>query len=221
MWDRHSNNIKSSLNSSSEFSGLLLLNQKSEGSLLFRGTVILLVYIRVSSLFSLISIYITLDVHLSFNLSIFVKFYIQENTWILKATMTINIKSMTSKLVNYAVLKWKSVYNEENSYFFFFWLIAQLLCMMLWYSTYGTISATQNAFDMLSYLLTPFEQFLSDQGVVSAFAHLFVGMVDVSSLSWCFRYVFGLNVSYLCIPNNVVTCIVCLCSEILKSVFWK
>lgn len=119
MWDRHSNNIKSSLNSSSEFSGLLLLNQKSEGSLLFRGTVILLVYIRVSSLFSLISIYITLDVHLSFNLSIFVKFYIQENTWILKATMTINIKSMTSKLVNYAVLKWKSVYNEENSYFFF------------------------------------------------------------------------------------------------------
>lgn len=55
--------------------------------------------------------------------------------------------------------------------------------MMLWYSTYGTISATQNAFDMLSYLLTPFEQFLSDQGVVSAFAHLFVGMVDVSSLS--------------------------------------
>lgn len=118
MWDRHFNNIKSSLNSSSEFSGLLLLNQKSEGSLLFRGTVILLVYIRVSSLFSLISIYITLDVHLSFNLSIFVKFYIQENTWILKATMTINIKSMTSKLVNYAVLKWKSVYNEEYSFFF-------------------------------------------------------------------------------------------------------
>lgn len=55
--------------------------------------------------------------------------------------------------------------------------------MMLWYSTYGTISAAQNAFDMLFYLLAPFEQFLSDQGGVSVFAHLSVGMVVVSSLS--------------------------------------
>uniref|UniRef100_A0A8C3FQB5 protein-tyrosine-phosphatase n=1 Tax=Chrysemys picta bellii TaxID=8478 RepID=A0A8C3FQB5_CHRPI len=39
-----------------------------------------------------------------------------------------------------------------------------LFCMMLWYSGFGTIPTAQNAFDLLSYLLTPFEQFISDPG---------------------------------------------------------
>eukprot|EP00076_Gallus_gallus_P041179 XP_025006717.1 tyrosine-protein phosphatase non-receptor type 5 isoform X3 [Gallus gallus] len=59
---------------------------------------------------------------------------------------------------------WNGLMTGDSIYLFVLSQIL-LLCMMLWYSTYGTISATQNAFDMLSYLLTPFEQFLSDQGV--------------------------------------------------------
>ncbi|XP_035395854.1 tyrosine-protein phosphatase non-receptor type 5 isoform X3 [Cygnus atratus] len=70
-----------------------------------------------------------------------------------------------------------------------------LLCMMLWYSTYGTIPAAQNAFDLLSYLLTPFERFLSGQGedltrigsVVVSYILLSLaslGLLLVGSLFW-------------------------------------
>ncbi|OXB63565.1 hypothetical protein ASZ78_008841 [Callipepla squamata] len=59
---------------------------------------------------------------------------------------------------------WNGLMTGDSMYLFVLSQIL-LLCMMLWYSTYGTISATQNAFDVLSYLFTPFEHFLSDQGV--------------------------------------------------------
>ncbi|XP_064921298.1 LOW QUALITY PROTEIN: tyrosine-protein phosphatase non-receptor type 5 [Columba livia] len=59
--------------------------------------------------------------------------------------------------------RWNGLMPGDSMYLFVFSQIL-LLCMMLWYSTYGTIPAAQNAFDLLSYLLTPFKQFLSDQG---------------------------------------------------------
>ncbi|KAM6275067.1 tyrosine-protein phosphatase non-receptor type 5 isoform 4-T6 [Porphyrio hochstetteri] len=66
-----------------------------------------------------------------------------------------------------ALLGWAAQRNGlmpgESMYLFVLSQIL-LLCVMLWYSTYGTIPAAQNAFDLLSYLLTPFKQFLSDQG---------------------------------------------------------
>ncbi|XP_068539630.1 tyrosine-protein phosphatase non-receptor type 5 isoform X2 [Anas acuta] len=58
---------------------------------------------------------------------------------------------------------WNGFMTGDNMYLFVLSQIL-LLCMMLWYSTYGTIPVAQNAFDLLSYLLTPFERFLSDQG---------------------------------------------------------
>lgn len=113
------------------------------------------------------------------------------------------------------MLSWNEnecLYNEGYS-LCIFWLIAQLLCMMLWYSTYGTIPVAQNAFDLLSYLLTPFEQFLSDQGEVSPCALLSDHMVDVSTSGWCFQYLFRLHVWYTCAQINVVTAALCVCSE--------
>ncbi|XP_019375241.1 PREDICTED: tyrosine-protein phosphatase non-receptor type 5 [Gavialis gangeticus] len=40
-----------------------------------------------------------------------------------------------------------------------------LLCMMLWYNGYRTFPTAQNAFDLMSYLLMPFGQFMSNPGV--------------------------------------------------------
>ncbi|KAM4665555.1 tyrosine-protein phosphatase non-receptor type 5 isoform 3-T4 [Amazona ochrocephala] len=58
---------------------------------------------------------------------------------------------------------WNGLMPGDSMYLF---VLSQILLLstMLWYSTYGTIPAAQNAFDLLSYLLTPFKQFLSDQG---------------------------------------------------------
>ncbi|XP_048803990.1 tyrosine-protein phosphatase non-receptor type 5 isoform X1 [Lagopus muta] len=89
---------------------------------------------------------------------------------------------------------WNGLMTGDSMYLFVLSQIL-LLCMMLWYSTYGTISAAQNAFDMLFYLLTPFEQFLSDQGgdltrignVVISYILLSLvslGLLLVGSLFW-------------------------------------
>ncbi|XP_056349684.1 tyrosine-protein phosphatase non-receptor type 5 isoform X3 [Oenanthe melanoleuca] len=59
--------------------------------------------------------------------------------------------------------QWNGLMPGDSMYLFVLSQIL-LLCMMLWYSTYGTIPAAQNAFDLLSYLLTPFKQVFSDQG---------------------------------------------------------
>ncbi|XP_050809658.1 tyrosine-protein phosphatase non-receptor type 5 isoform X3 [Gopherus flavomarginatus] len=70
-----------------------------------------------------------------------------------------------------------------------------LFCMMLWYSGFGTIPTAQNAFDLLSYLLTPFEQFISDPGEdltrVGSIAMLYfllslvsLGLLLIGTLIW-------------------------------------
>ncbi|XP_073206722.1 tyrosine-protein phosphatase non-receptor type 5 isoform X3 [Lepidochelys kempii] len=70
-----------------------------------------------------------------------------------------------------------------------------LFCMMLWYSGFGTIPTAQNAFDLLSYLLTPFEQFISDPGEdltrVGSIAMLYfllslvsIGLLLIGTLIW-------------------------------------
>lgn len=59
--------------------------------------------------------------------------------------------------------RWNGLIPGDSMYLFVLSQIL-LLCMMLWYSTYGAIPAAQNAFDLLSYLLTPFKQVFSDQG---------------------------------------------------------
>ncbi|XP_074950719.1 tyrosine-protein phosphatase non-receptor type 5 isoform X3 [Phalacrocorax aristotelis] len=70
--------------------------------------------------------------------------------------------SQKTALVGWAA-RWNGLMPGDSMYLFVLSQIL-LLCMMLWYSTYGTIPAAQNAIGLLSYLLTPFKQFLSDQG---------------------------------------------------------
>ncbi|XP_064019319.1 tyrosine-protein phosphatase non-receptor type 5 isoform X4 [Pogoniulus pusillus] len=69
--------------------------------------------------------------------------------------------SQRTALLGWAA-RWNGLMPGDSMYLFVLSQIL-LLCMMLWCSTYGTISAAQNAFDLLSYLLTPFKQILSDQ----------------------------------------------------------
>ncbi|KAL2303535.1 hypothetical protein Nmel_008806, partial [Mimus melanotis] len=97
-----------------------------------------------------------------------------------------------------AVLGWPPQWNgliPGHSMYLFVLSQILLLCMMLWYSTYGTIPAAQNAFDLLSYLLTPFKQVFSDQGeslttvgsVVVSYILLSLaslGLLFVGSLFW-------------------------------------
>ncbi|XP_063254201.1 tyrosine-protein phosphatase non-receptor type 5 isoform X2 [Prinia subflava] len=97
-----------------------------------------------------------------------------------------------------AVLGWPPRWNgltPGDSMYLFVLSQILLLCMMLWYSTYGTIPAAQNAFDLLSYLLTPFKQVFSDQGeslttvgsVVVSYILLSLaslGLLFVGSLFW-------------------------------------
>ncbi|XP_066855036.1 tyrosine-protein phosphatase non-receptor type 5 isoform X3 [Anser cygnoides] len=97
-----------------------------------------------------------------------------------------------------ALLGWAAWWNgfmTGDSVYLFVLSQILLLCMMLWYSAYGTIPAAQNAFDLLSYLLTPFERFLSGQGedltrigsVVVSYILLSLaslGLLLVGSLFW-------------------------------------
>ncbi|XP_065538909.1 tyrosine-protein phosphatase non-receptor type 5 isoform X5 [Lathamus discolor] len=97
-----------------------------------------------------------------------------------------------------ALLGWAAWWNglmPGDSMYLFVLSQILLLGMMLWYSTYGTIPAAQNAFDLLSYLLTPFKQFLSDQGegltrigsIVVSYILLSLaslGLLFVGSLFW-------------------------------------
>ncbi|XP_062484132.1 tyrosine-protein phosphatase non-receptor type 5 isoform X4 [Pezoporus occidentalis] len=89
---------------------------------------------------------------------------------------------------------WNGLMRGDSMYLF---VLSQILLLgtMLWYSTYGTIPAAQNAFDLLSYLLTPFKQFLSDQAegltrigsVVVSYILLSLaslGLLFVGSLFW-------------------------------------
>ncbi|KAM9015218.1 tyrosine-protein phosphatase non-receptor type 5 isoform 2-T8 [Ara ararauna] len=89
---------------------------------------------------------------------------------------------------------WNGLMPGDSMYLF---VLSQILLLstMLWYSTYGTIPAAQNAFDLLSYLLTPFKQFLSDQGkdltrigsIVVSYILLSLaslGLLFVGSLFW-------------------------------------
>ncbi|NXF16935.1 PTN5 phosphatase, partial [Rhodinocichla rosea] len=89
---------------------------------------------------------------------------------------------------------WNGLIPGDSMYLF---VLSQILLlgMMLWYSTYGTIPAAQNAFDLLSYLLTPFKQAFSDQGeslttvgsVVVSYILLSLaslGLLFVGSLFW-------------------------------------
>ncbi|XP_017582096.1 PREDICTED: tyrosine-protein phosphatase non-receptor type 5 isoform X2 [Corvus brachyrhynchos] len=90
--------------------------------------------------------------------------------------------------------RWNGLIPGDSMYLFVLSQIL-LLCMMLWYSTYGAIPAAQNAFDLLSYLLTPFKQVFSDQGeslttvgsVVVSYILLSLaslGLLFVGSLFW-------------------------------------
>ncbi|XP_064281366.1 tyrosine-protein phosphatase non-receptor type 5 isoform X4 [Passer domesticus] len=75
------------------------------------------------------------------------------------------------------VLGWPPPWNgliPGHSMYLFVLSQILLLCMMLWYSTYGTIPAAQNAFDLLAYLLTPFKQAFSGESLTT------VGSVVVS-----------------------------------------
>ncbi|NWS40346.1 PTN5 phosphatase, partial [Probosciger aterrimus] len=89
---------------------------------------------------------------------------------------------------------WNGLMPGDSMYLF---VLSQILLLgtMLWYSIYGTIPAAQNAFDLLSYLLTPFKQFLSDQGedltrigsIVISYILLSLaslGLLFVGSLFW-------------------------------------
>ncbi|XP_030805066.1 tyrosine-protein phosphatase non-receptor type 5 isoform X2 [Camarhynchus parvulus] len=89
---------------------------------------------------------------------------------------------------------WNGLIPGDSMYLF---VLSQILLlgMMLWYSTYGTIPAAQNAFNLLSYLLTPFKQAFSDQGeslttvgsVVVSYILLSLaslGLLFVGSLVW-------------------------------------
>ncbi|KAM6393622.1 tyrosine-protein phosphatase non-receptor type 5 isoform 5-T22 [Pluvialis apricaria] len=90
--------------------------------------------------------------------------------------------------------RWNGLMPGDSMYLFVLSQIL-LLCMMLWYSTYGTIPAAQNAFDLLSYLLSPFKQFWSHQGedltrigsIVVSYILLSLaslGLLFVGSLFW-------------------------------------
>ncbi|XP_019332697.1 tyrosine-protein phosphatase non-receptor type 5 isoform X2 [Alligator mississippiensis] len=70
-----------------------------------------------------------------------------------------------------------------------------LLCMMLWYNGYRTFPTAQNAFDLMSYLLMPFGQFMSNPGgdltrdgssVMSYFllSLISLGLLLVGALIW-------------------------------------
>ncbi|XP_040464156.1 tyrosine-protein phosphatase non-receptor type 5 isoform X5 [Falco naumanni] len=97
-----------------------------------------------------------------------------------------------------ALLGWAAQWNgltPGDSMYLFVLSQILLLCMMLWYSTYGTIPAAQNAFDLLSYLFTPFKRFLSDQGEdltrIGSVVVLYIllslaslGLLFVGSLFW-------------------------------------
>ncbi|NWH72926.1 PTN5 phosphatase, partial [Piaya cayana] len=110
----------------------------------------------------------------------------------------LNMKKSLKTSQKTALLGWAARWNglmPGDSMYLFVLSQILLLCMMLWYSTYGTIPAAQNAFDLLSYLLTPFKQFLSVQGedltrigtimvsyVLLSLASL--GLLFVGSLFW-------------------------------------
>ncbi|XP_053922690.1 tyrosine-protein phosphatase non-receptor type 5 isoform X2 [Cuculus canorus] len=101
--------------------------------------------------------------------------------------------SQKTALLGWAA-RWNGLMPGDSMYLFVLSQIL-LLCMMLWCSIYGTIPAAQNAFDLLSYLLTPFKQFLSDQGedltrigtIVVSYVLLSLaslGLLFVGSLFW-------------------------------------